>query len=63
MTAIQSLAKNIRISALQMVCRAKAAHIGGALSCADILAVLYSSILNVDPKQPDSDYPRFFYYE
>jgi len=40
--AIQDMAKNIRIDSLKMVHRAKASHIGSALSCADILAVLYS---------------------
>ena len=35
-----------------MVARAKASHIGSALSIADIVAVLYGSVLNVDPSQP-----------
>ena len=41
------LAKNIRIDSLKMVHRAKAAHIGSALSCADILAVLYEHFMKV----------------
>jgi transketolase len=47
-------ARDIRIQALQMVHRAKASHIGGALSMADILAVLYGpeGLLNVDPSDP-----------
>lgn len=52
------LAKEIRKLALQMVYNAKASHIGGALSMADILAVLYSDVLNVDPsnsKNPNRD--------
>jgi len=44
--AIQEMAKNIRIDSLKMVHRAKASHIGSALSCADILAVLYSDFAN-----------------
>ena len=40
--AIQKMAKKIRIDSLKMVHRAKASHIGSALSCADILAVLRS---------------------
>ena len=38
-----------------MVHRAKASHIGGALSMADILAVLYGpeGLLRVDPKHPN----------
>ena len=36
-----------------MVAAAKASHIGGALSMADLLAVLYGEILRVRPEQPD----------
>lgn len=47
-----SLASEIRRDALRMVHRAKASHIGSALSIADIVAVLYGEELNVDPKDP-----------
>jgi len=47
-----TLAKKIRAHALRMVHRASASHIGGCFSVADILAVLYSSILKVDPNNP-----------
>jgi transketolase len=46
------LAKHIRMDALKMVARAKASHIGSALSIADIVAVLYGSVLGVDPANP-----------
>lgn len=46
------LAKNIRRLALQMVVRARASHIGSALSIADIIATLYSEILHINPSQP-----------
>jgi transketolase len=49
---IKQFAKNIRAEALKMVTRARASHIGGALSMADILAVLYGRILNIDPAAP-----------
>lgn len=49
----QQFAKNVRELALKMVMRAKASHIGSALSIADIVAVLYSDVLRVDPAQPD----------
>jgi transketolase len=49
MSDTHTLARNIRIDALKMVARAKASHIGSALSIADIMAVLYGSALNVDP--------------
>ena len=48
----QGFACNVRKSALRMVTKAFASHIGSALSICDILAVLYSSILNVDPSDP-----------
>ena len=48
----QQFAKEIRAHALQMVSTAKASHIGGVLSIADILAVLYNDVLNVDARNP-----------
>lgn len=36
-----------------MVHRARSSHVGGAFSMADLLAVLYGSVLRVDPKRPD----------
>jgi transketolase len=52
MNDIKTLAKTIRQSSLKMVHRAKASHIGSALSIADIVAVLYGKVLNIDPTQP-----------
>lgn len=46
------LAKEIRRRALRMVSAANASHIGGALSMADLLAVLYEEILKVRPEEP-----------
>ena len=44
-----------------MVYSAKASHIGGALSMADILAVLYKYTINHDPNNPDwNDRDRVF---
>ena len=48
----QILANNIRAHALRMVHRARASHIGSALSISDIIAVLYGRIMSVDPKDP-----------
>lgn len=54
------MANEIRRLALKMVYHAKASHIGGALSMADILAVLYNEVLRVDPMNPNnSDRDRF----
>ncbi len=46
------LAKKIRIDAVEMIGKSGASHIGSVLSIADIVAVLYSDILNVDPNNP-----------
>lgn len=43
--AMTGLARRIRITSLKMVHCSQTAHIGSCLSCADILAVLYSGIL------------------
>jgi transketolase len=51
--ALQQLAAKIRRAAVMMVARARASHLGGALSMADLLAVLYGEILRVRPEQPD----------
>ncbi|HLP06140.1 MAG TPA: transketolase [Paludibacter sp.] len=48
----REFSKEIRKLALKMVYQAKASHIGGALSMADILAVLYHEVLTIFP----SDY-------
>jgi transketolase len=61
MSSIQ-LAKQIRLSILKLCFEKKASHAGGALSITDILAVLYSDILNVDPKNPGNpERDRLFY--
>lgn len=48
------MARAIRRSALQMVYRAKASHIGSALSIADILAVLYGQVMKFNRFDPQS---------
>jgi len=49
----QALARRLRGHALRMTHRARASHIGSCLSIADILAVLYGVVLQVDPARPD----------
>lgn len=46
-------ATQIRAHALRMTHGGKSGHVGSMLSMADILAVLYETILHVDPKNPD----------
>jgi transketolase len=48
------LARQIRTHALRMTNAGGGSHIGAIFSCADILAVLYSGILHVDPANPKS---------
>ena len=55
MDKIQELklhAADIRIGAVEAVYNAKSGHPGGALSSADILACLYFSEMNINPKKP-----------
>jgi transketolase len=51
-TETRKLAQQIRLHALRMTSRGASSHIGAALSCADVLAVLYGRILRVDPLRP-----------
>ena len=50
LTKCHELARKVRIHCLKMVHKGKSGHIGSMLSMADILPVLYTQILNVDPK-------------
>jgi len=55
-----NLARRIRTHALRMTSQGGGAHIGAIFSCADILAVLYGGVLNVDPQVPAApDRDRF----
>lgn len=45
-------AEKIRKRLVEVVCKAKAGHIGGGLSSTDVLTALYLNIMNVDPKNP-----------
>lgn len=46
------IANKIRIDALTAVHAAKSGHPGGSLSIADLLALLYFEVMNIDPKNP-----------
>ena len=54
------LSKKVRLSCLDMVSRTNASHIGSALSIVDIVSVLYSDILNYNPKKPFDSNRDFF---
>jgi transketolase len=58
--SVATLARQVRLSDLEMISRAKLGHIGGDFSVADILATLYGAVLNVDPRHPhDPERDRF----
>ncbi|MDD3168945.1 MAG: transketolase [Eubacteriales bacterium] len=49
---LERFAADIRIQTIRMFANAGYGHIGGAMSIADVLAVLYGGVMSVDPKQP-----------
>jgi transketolase len=49
---LQAAAVQMRQNIVRMVRAGGAGHAGGALSCTDILAALYLSVLRIDPKNP-----------
>jgi len=56
----ENLSKEIRKKILKMKYESQEGHIGSALSCTDILTVLYSKILNIDPENTfDENRDRF----
>jgi transketolase len=46
------IAKDVRLSVLEMVAGSGSSHIGSAFSIVDILTVLYFKILNINPSNP-----------
>ena len=53
-TDLPAIALRIRRRVVQMAHDAKAAHVGSALSCVDILVAFYSSAGRIDPAIPNS---------
>lgn len=56
-SALKKKAIERRIDIVNMVYRAQAGHIGGSLSCVDMLCALYYNTLNIDPKIPLEEQP------
>lgn len=57
---LDTVAARIRAHVVDMCAGPEGGHLGGAFSCADVLAALYFSVLNVDPRRPDDpDRDRF----
>lgn len=51
---LDSIAAQIRGKVIEMSYQSKAAHLGSALSCIDILVALYWEILSIDPDDPEN---------
>lgn len=49
---LENIAKQIRKNVIEQVYEAKSGHPGGALSCTDILTVLYFNQMNINEKEP-----------
>ena len=50
---LEEIARYLRVESLRLIHRRGAGHPGGALSAAEIMAVLYFHILRVDPADPN----------
>lgn len=52
---LEKIANDIRIDIIKTVYNAQSGHPGGALSCADILTVLYFNQMNINPNEPKAE--------
>ena len=50
---LDEIARQLRVDSLRLIHRRGAGHPGGALSAAEIMAVLYFHQLQIDPARPD----------
>ena len=59
---LSSIARDIRTDIIRMSYEAQSAHMGGSLSCVELLTALYFSCMNIDPKKPDDpDSDKFIF--
>ena len=49
---LEIFAAKIRLETLKIIASIGAGHVGGCMSIADAIAVLYGKVLNIDPKDP-----------
>lgn len=52
---LKDFATEIRIETIKCIKKRGFGHVGGCMSIADVLAVLYSDVMKIDPKKPDWD--------
>lgn len=58
--AVQELARRLRLRVLDLTSAARSSHVGSAFSAAELIAALYSGIMNVSPEDMDNpDRDRF----
>ena len=50
---LESVVARIRSHVVDMCAGPEGGHLGGGLSCVEVLTALYFSVLNVDPQRPD----------
>ena len=57
---LEEMARRIRVEVVRTVHHARAGHLGGPLSAADILSALYFHVLRIRPEEPGwEDRDRF----
>lgn len=59
-TQMKKLALEIRIQVLQMLAAHGMGHVGGSMSVADAIAVLYTDTMKIDPQNPGWDKRDYF---
>ena len=52
MQKLKIFAAQIRLETLKIIASRGFGHVGGSMSMADAMAVLYGDIMNIDPKNP-----------
>ena len=52
---LKQTAKDLRLTVIDVMKWSGGAHVGGSLSCMDMLTALYFKYLKIDPKNPDWD--------
>lgn len=52
---LEIFSKQIRYHSISCIASSGSGHVGGVLSLADLLAVLYGEIMNVDPQKPKDE--------
>ena len=52
---LSEIAKELRVTVIDVMAWSGGAHVGGSLSIVEILTMLYFKYLNVDPKDPDKE--------